>query len=383
MRYIALIIKIFIRHFIYFVPRSDRLICISSIGGRFVDNSKYFYLYLTTQTDIQKQVYWITHSKQDAKKLKKCGVQAVYKHSFLGMYIMMRSKYWFYSYSVADISTLFYCGATRINLWHGMPIKKIEHDIKSGPLATLFQSPTVLQKFSTHTELFITPDYVVSNGPFFDQYIQSAFNIDETKVIKSIAPRNLVFSRLNNYTTFVAENYLKTELLGHSFKKVVLYMPTFRDGDKTFDPAIVSEINSMIECLQNKNILFLVKSHPATQLKSDALVENKHLRLIDVYEDVYDLMKFVDTLITDYSSVCFDFLLKEGAQIIFYDYDYDQYKVSHREVYYDLRELPFYLHADSLEEAVMLSLEMPSQTYQFPMYTVETIEALSALITRK
>ena len=102
---------------------------------RFCDNSKYFYLYLV---DEKEDVKWIATSKETLKQLKELNLPVVYKYSITGICHMLTSGVHITSCYKRETSYLFSIGATYINFWHGLALKKIEYDIKSGPLSNRY-----------------------------------------------------------------------------------------------------------------------------------------------------------------------------------------------------------------------------------------------------
>ena len=110
--------------------------------------------------------------------------------------------------------------------------------------------------------------------------------------------------------------------------KVIVYMPTHRESEPSFGNKSVKELPLDLEKLNDfmkkQNAFFILKLHPFVS----KLYENKNFSNIVFYEsqsDIYPVLKYTDILITDYSSVYFDFLLIDKP-IIFFDYDYEEYR---------------------------------------------------------
>ena len=88
----------------------------------------------------------------------------------------------------------------------------------------------------------------------------------------------------------------------------------------------------MSEFCRKNNLMFVCKFHPYLTLSKVSLPEN--IRLVDSKSDVYPLLPLCDVLLTDYSSVYFDFLLVDKP-IVFYPYDYKKYISKNRELLFD------------------------------------------------
>jgi CDP-glycerol glycerophosphotransferase len=124
----------------------------------------------------------------------------------------------------------------------------------------------------------------------------------------------------------------------NEFKKVVLYAPTFRDHSDALRPFTSDFLQELNDAFAEKNWCFLVKKHPYDRgLEIPAGLDC--VRDVSGEEkDIQELLAQVDLLVTDYSSVFVDFLLRDKAQIA-YVYDFDEYLERSRGMYYDLHEV--------------------------------------------
>ena len=116
------------------LPRTKHIWCFSSYRDSFVDNSKYLFHYVSNNHP-EISCYWVTDDDKLLQKMQSKGYNVVKRKSLAGAYIMCRAKYVFFSAYVSEINHWFTAGAKLVNLWHGLPLKKIEFDIDSGFLA--------------------------------------------------------------------------------------------------------------------------------------------------------------------------------------------------------------------------------------------------------
>jgi len=148
-------------------------------------------------------------------------------------------------------------------------------------------------------------------------------------------PRNDVF--FDN--TILYDNYEKNLNLD-KYEKVILYCPTFRDNPSSKIVFSADFLEKLNHYLKDLNYVFLIKKHIN---EKQIFNVNNFSNIIDVsekVEDVQDLLVFTDFLITDYSSVFFDFVLLDRP-IIFYCYDFKEYLKNSRDMYYDyFEEIP-------------------------------------------
>ena len=114
--------------FSFLFPRNKNIWLFgSTFGRRFADNPRYFYLYVSQMVP-EVRAIWISHDKGIVEFLSREGYEAYYNHSLKGIWYCLRGKvYCFDNYS-KDISFWLSGGALKFNMWHGIPLKKIQAD---------------------------------------------------------------------------------------------------------------------------------------------------------------------------------------------------------------------------------------------------------------
>ncbi|MFW0761878.1 CDP-glycerol glycerophosphotransferase family protein [Staphylococcus cohnii] len=165
-------------------------------------------------------------------------------------------------------------------------------------------------------------DYVSIPSDYMAEKAQSAFNT-EVKPIKSGFPRNdLIFQALTH------KEEIKNTLGIPSNKKVVLYAPTWREGKSS---NVNMDINLMEEKLKDEYVL-LVRAHYMVSNNMDIRKNYPFAMNVSNYPSIENLYAISDILITDYSSVMFDYAYLKRP-IIFYSYDLEKYLFGERGVY--------------------------------------------------
>jgi len=208
---------------------------------------------------------------------------------------------------------VFYCNGTYpvkpsknqlvINLWHGTPLKKICR-----------LAPNVSQ----YDYDYFT--YVLAASEMFVPIMAECFGVPEEKVLLCGHARNDVLFR-------EPEGVMEKLAPGGGFEKLLLWMPTFRtsyndyiqDGATTRTGLPIFEdldrLEAFNEWLRSENALMVIKLHPMQKLSDIAKVDYSNIRLMtnpDLREKalpLYELVARADALITDYSSIYFDYLL--------------------------------------------------------------------------
>lgn len=321
----------------YIMPRNKKIWVLgSTFGYRFADNPKYFYLYLHQHMRDEVRPIWISRDKAIVQMLRQKDYEAYYLKSFKGVWYCLRAKVYLYDNYSKDISFTLSGGATKINLWHGIPLKKIQKDNKfdkvRNPRNKLEKIRWSLRRMSDEKP----SDYVLTTSNFLEPIFSSAFNTKNTLVCGY--PRNdflisnnidIIMTDDEKHTCNVIENKVKDN-------KIILYMPTFRDGEHKFFEVI--SITKFEAFLRKNHFVFFVKLHPKSKLNDRFMeIQSENIRIINPEQDPYPLLKVVDVLVTDYSSIYFDFLFT-NKPIIFFPYDLEEYLMESREMYFDYDE---------------------------------------------
>jgi CDP-glycerol glycerophosphotransferase (TagB/SpsB family) len=240
-----------------------------------------------------------------------------------------------FDHTKADINYGAAAGGLSVNLWHGIPLKRIGDDILSPRHAhQIARRERGLQRAWQRLRrpaLFEAYDYTISTSPSATQRLSSALSLPPSHVAVTGYPRNDVLrpsvrTILTAQERNIAANLRATADLG---ERVVLYAPTFRERAEGEAPSSHLNVRSLDDVLTRHRCRMYVKLHPND--RSDLLSRDRYGR-IDVITgriDIYPLLHFFDALITDYSSIYHDYLLLDRP-LLFYPYDLEQYaRVTH------------------------------------------------------
>ena len=216
-------------------------------------------------------------------------------------------------------------GQVVVSLWHGTPLKTLGKDCKS-------ETQVSVQR------IFYLADYQVYPGKFMRDKMLDVYwlnNIYQGKILETGYPRNALF-----FDNERREQIRKE--LGLEDKQVIMYMPTFRGAagnNKNAEQAnvIASYFDELDERL-NDNQVFYIKLHNYNTSSIDC-AKYKHIKEVPLQYDNYELQNACDLLITDYSSVFFDFAVSR-RKIVLFQYDQADY-LKNRGVCISLKELPF------------------------------------------
>jgi CDP-glycerol glycerophosphotransferase len=219
-------------------------------------------------------------------------------------------------------------GQVVVQTWHGTPLKRIGFDIEKVQFADRNHHDRLLREVKLW-------DYLVSPNPFSSPIMRRAFRFDNT-LLETGYPRNDIFHRADRDEIAAS---VRKRLGVPDGIKTVLYAPTWRDnqyhrpGRYRLDLRI--DLARAREALGEDHV-FLVRRHAAVV---DAVPHAGNGFVIDVtaYPDANELMLATDVLITDYSSVMFDFA-NTGRPMLFFTYDLEDYRDVLRGFYFDFTE---------------------------------------------
>lgn len=233
-------------------------------------------------------------------------------------------------------------GKPVVQLWHGIPLKKIGFpEIDSGVNMTPEKAQYLARQYSGYAA-------VPSTSPWMTHELFG-------KVFKADAFPELGFARndillrpptRNDMLGVDTDLYARLVRHRKSGGTVVVYMPTFRDtgGDFLNDHALMAvEVDAFC---RHHNILFLTKFHP--NIRVEGFSGLKNFVVYDSQKDIYPVLRLADTLLTDYSSIYFDYLLVDRP-LLFFPYDKEKYLTCDRELFFDYESMTPGLHVHSQE----------------------------------
>jgi len=325
------ILKWIVRKIILFlnfiIPKDPYSIIFMSFPD-FSDNSRALYEYISALPDsLNYKLTWLVYDKRSLERLQSFGIQCFYIKSIKGVVRWMRSKFIISSTGILSIKSFRQFG---INLWHGMPLKAMGFIDKSIQELDLKESKIGYEK----TDLLISTSSIMRNA------LSACFNMNPRKIIITGQPRNDKLFSPNSRNLLA--RFLQIDIT--PYKKIVLFVPTFREGFLSRVEGKTVEDNNFLRLdnfnqkkfenfLIDNKILFLVKFHPFEESivlsrkiifpKNVILIRNQDLQKKGL--DLYDILGGIDILITDYSSVYFDFLLLDRP-LMFIPTDLEYYR---------------------------------------------------------
>ena len=279
-----------------FIPVKDNVILFESSNGRnYTGNPKYIYEEMVRQ-GLDKKYKCIWSFQNPAIEIPGNG-EKIKRSRFKFLYYSRRSKFWIFDSR------------------HQYYLRK--------------------NKKTKNTSAW---DYLISQNSYSSEIFKRAFAFDG-EMLEIGYPRNDILINENNETKI---NEIKNKLGIDKNKKIILYAPTWRDNEYydsgVYKFATEMDFNAMKNALSDDYVLivkfhYLVKDKINWEDYGDFVIECNEMW------DIQELYLISDLLITDYSSVMFDYALL-NRPILFFTYDMEFYKDNLRDFYFDINTVP-------------------------------------------
>ncbi len=308
-------------------------------GKRFSDNAKWLFLHCAGRKDAGIKAVLLTRSPGVRRAVRGAGFRAFRPGALKGIWYRLRAGVYVLDNAVGEHLFWGTAGAVRVNLWHGIPLKKIGRDIDTpghdharGFRGTL---PERVRFRLEHPWDVVRYDLMVATSESVARRFSGAFAVPLDRIPVTGFPRNDVLLRESvRPGLWDAEVCrLVEEALRHG-RRLVVYLPTFRDRAGVGE-GVPIDARVLADWLEAKGALWISKPHTWDARPWVGTEEGRGpVRLLSPRADVYPLLRHAHVLVTDYSSVYFDFLLLERP-VVFYAYDIQEYLGRDRGLYED------------------------------------------------
>lgn len=253
-------------------------------------------------------------------------VEVVILHSRKYCKILASAKY-----LINNVTFPFYFikkeGQIYLNTWHGTPLKALGKSMRED-----------MHSIGNVQRNFLMSDYILTPNEFTLDIIRNDYMLNKFfngHYILGGYPRNHIFYDLNFQKNLRHKLHLDE-------KKIIVYMPTWRGTHalRNDTEQFYYIMHMLIELDKNidSNTEIYVKEHNMSSLSID-FTQFEKIKQFPLEYETYEFLSIADCLITDYSSVMFDFA-NTGRKIILYAYDEQEY-LRERGMYIDFNSLPF------------------------------------------
>lgn len=316
----------------------DKLIVFEAFRStKYADSPKAIYEYMMQSTEYSEYKFiWVFENPNKYKHLKNSRTKIV-KHESNAHYVAFaRAKYWVINGWI-PLRFQKKPGHIVLQCWHGTPLKRLRHDIINS--VETDHKTNALRDNDLDAMRF---DYFISPSRFATNAFTSAFNLKKLDkqdiLIETGYPRN---DDLINYKQSRIDD-IKKRLKIPNGKKVLLYAPTWRDDQNVAGQGYKYNLPVDFDYLRNslsKDYVILFRAHNLVANSFDFSKYKGFIYDVSQEDDINDLYIVSDILVTDYSSVFFDYANLKRP-MIFFMYDREHYQKNLRGFYLNIDELP-------------------------------------------
>jgi len=322
------------------IPRDKNIWMFGNFKG-YIDNPKYLFEYLHNDKNNDIEIYWLTRDKELYKTLKNNNREVLYYYSFKGVWKSFRAGVSFLANGYSDVNKLAAINSFIVHFWHGTPIKKIFFDTE---LVINFYSFGRLNGLLTRLNIKATEllnnkiNIFLVSSDFELVRMKKAFRIKEKVFRITGTPRLEIIKGRANKQLKIANVFDKYNTTNG---KVIVYAPSWRDKGWELKQKIDTQ-QKLNVYLEKENAYFFIKRHPLTsvdELLSWGLVETERVIFIEDNFDINGAYQFIDIIITDFSSVMFDYGML-NKPVLFFITDLEEYS-NNRGFYDDIVEMSY------------------------------------------
>lgn len=298
----------------------------SFLGKSYSDSPKYIYEHMIENNQEFKFVW----SLNEKKEIPGNHIQ-VKRFSLRYFYYLAKAKYW-----VSNSRIPRYLnkreGNVYLQTWHGTPLKNLVFDMDEIHSA----NPNYKRNFYDQSRRW---DYLSSPNQYSSDIFRRAFKF-EKEMLEFGYPRNDILYKQDTEEGILS---LKKKMDLPLDKKVILYAPTWRDDEFISSGKYKFELQLELDKLQaelGEDYIVLLRMHYFIASQLDITKYQGFAYNYSDYDDIAELYLVSDILITDYSSVFFDYANLKRP-ILFYTYDLEKYRDTLRGFYIDIEsEVP-------------------------------------------
>ena len=331
---IVYIIKILL----FFIPKKRNLMVFSSwFGNNYSDNTMYLYEYLLKSKEYC--VMWLTRNLDVYEELKNNGKPVRMLNSISGLWYQIRAKYLFSTIQLNDFNRYFLSNCIYIDLDHGIPFKRAGYDIDKANSAKDERLDNLFKKFVHY--------YSTATSYLSALMIRQSYHTPMNKILLCGKPREDLFF---NKELQKGLNDSLRKIIGA--RRAITYMPTHRKcGDIKIDLFKILDLDFLDSFCEENNCVFIIKKHYYHSKEETDLSRFKNIFDLTQEKSINSqmLLAQTDVLISDYSSVCTEYLLLDRP-LILYTYDIDWYKTVERGLFLPIECAIFGLQVNTAEE---------------------------------
>lgn len=300
------------------------------------------------------RLIWISRSTACVETIRSSGGEAYLNFSVHGIFHVLTAEVYCFSIDPSDVELVNPSRTMVVNLWHGMPMKKIIYDAADSKLRTVSR-PTIWQRFAAGVK-WSDVVFHIATSSYYAEILASAFRGGAVEITGE--PRCDLFFKPDR-----GERAAKIRRsMGWEKRRIVTYLPTHRKyGKGARAQPLFAARESEVRARFGADVLIVTKNHSLMASAKSGTATGFRIELERGSIETQDLLLVTDILVTDYSSVFVDFLLTDRPIYFLWS---DDYATADNELYFsDPRLLPGTVVATEreLEDALASALNCSRQ----------------------
>lgn len=269
----------------------------------------------------QYRLVWMARSKSELAEARALGFEAVRKDGLRGFWATARARVVVVTHGFGDANRYAVRGAFIVQLWHGLPFKHLHLDSPSTYRVSLLPNLAIVRRILGRA--YRRAGDAISLFPVASERVKpsivSGFGVkpENVVVLGDVRDDVLLTPGAPERASAMVRRFIPAGLAG---SKVILFAPTWRDGGT--DPTVPTsaEWELLAQWLETNEAVLLVRNHPLGRGDfADGPAHSERIILTgpDVVKDLNPLLWAVDAVVTDYSSLVFDYALVGGPVVHF------------------------------------------------------------------
>lgn len=334
------------------VPRSSRLWVFGS-GIGLGEGALPLYRAARARLGDEVRLVWLATTPAELDAARRLGLDAERKSGWRGFRLTARARVAVVTHGFGDVNRYGVRGAFVVQLWHGIPLKRLHLDSPAALRVSALPDHRIVRALMSRALRIAGRGIglVPVASEVVAARLATAFGVPRDRIVVTGDPRDdVVLDGDRDEATAVLDQVAGSRPAG---ARAVLYAPTWRDGQP--DPGVPTsdEWDSLVAWLDAENVVLYVRAHPlGVGDYAPGPARSSRVRLLgaDLVTDANAILPAIDAVLTDYSSIAFDFALLERP-IVFLAPDLEFYART-RGLYEPYREFSGGRHVATWTQAI-------------------------------
>ncbi len=281
------------------------------------------------------RLIWLAGSSAELEAARALGLDAEPRSGWRGFRLTMRARVLVVTHGFGDVNRFGTRGGFVVQLWHGIPLKKLQLDSPATLRVSFLPDNGIVRAALSRAYRFAGQGIgmIPVSSALVATRITSAFGLPPSRVVVTGDPRDDVLLRGTAESRRTDARALLEDAVGElpAGARTVLFAPTWRDGEA--DPGVPSpsEWDAIASWLDRTDSVLLLRPHRlGTGDYASGPDRSDRIQILDVsvLPEITAALPAIDMLVTDYSSIAYDFSLV-GGPIVFLAPDVEHYATSH------------------------------------------------------